>query len=405
MILKTFPILILLFTFVIHADENPYSKLEFSYLNPVKLRVGGEIDFEVKANLPPKHYLYLSHVNSNGIGIITTFNFPIESGFQLLEVSRPKGIKKQDEMILKDKGSFSFKIFDLGIKKMESNTKVPFSIRTQLCEEKENGICYPPKTITKEIILQIKDGRKMLSFRNMGGVVWESNFQSATAKAQSSNLNIYAIISEPSWCGACRYMEKEAFDKPEVQKVLKEKFIAWKVDENEYSKVPTGSGSFGIPMFFVLDSTGKSLGKWAGARDAKGLLPLLKPFEKSSNPEPTPVIPHPPTPTEDSTELEIKSEDGSKCILTYGTNYIWNTKKAGEFHNNGTFRFGVNNQEIKVKQFTRDLAQRKAFPVKLTTNGIRIEKPDLKEFWVIECKQSMLQGKLEGSDLEIIIEK
>ena len=109
--------------------------------------------------------------------------------------------------------------------------------------------------------------------------------------------------------------------------------------------------------------------------------------------------------TEDSTELEIKSEDGSKCILTYGTNYIWNTKKAGEFHNNGTFRFGVNNQEIKVKQFTRDLAQRKAFPVKLTTNGIRIEKPDLKEFWVIECKQSMLQGKLEGSDLEIIIEK
>ena len=177
-------------------------------------------------------------------------------------------------------------------------------------------------------------------------------------------------------------MEKEAFDKPEVQKVLKEKFIAWKVDENEYSKVPTGSGSFGIPMFFVLDSTGQSLGKWAGARDAKGLLPLLKPFEKSSNPEPTPVIPHPPTPTEDSTELEIKSEDGSKCILTYGTNYIWNTKKAGEFHNNGTFRFGVNNQEIKVKQFTRDLAQRKAFPAKLTTNG-----------------------KLEGSDLEIIIEK
>ena len=241
---------ILLFTFAMYAEENPYSKVEFSYQNPVKLRVGGEIDFEVKVNLPPKHYIYLSHVSSNDIGIITTFNFPVESGFQLLEVTRPKGIKKQDEMVLKEKGSFSFKIFDLGIKKTESNTKVPFSIRTQLCEEKENGVCYPPKTFTKEVILQIKDGRKMLSYRNMGNIPWENDFQSATKKAQTSNLNIYAIISEPSWCGACRYMEKEAFDKPEVQKILKEKFIPWKVNENEYGNVPTGSGSFGTATSF-----------------------------------------------------------------------------------------------------------------------------------------------------------
>lgn len=395
---------ILLFTFAMYAEENPYSKVEFSYQNPVKLRVGGEIDFEVKVNLPPKHYIYLSHVSSNGIGIITTFNFPVESGFQLLEVTRPKGIKKQDEMVLKEKGSFSFKIFDLGIKKTESNTKVPFSIRTQLCEEKENGVCYPPKTFTKEVILQIKEGRKMLSYRNMGNIPWENDFQSATKKAQTSNLNIYAIISEPSWCGACRYMEKEAFDKPEVQKILKEKFIPWKVNENEYGNVPTGSGSFGIPMFFVLDSTGKSLGKWAGARDAKGLLPLLKPFEKSSNPEPIPNIPQPPAPSEDATELEINSNDGSKCVFTYGTNYIWNSKKAGEFHNNGTFRFGINNQTIRVKQFTRDLTQRKTFPVILTTNGFRIEKKDTNEYWVGECKQSILQGKVEGTDIEFTIE-
>lgn len=405
MIKKFFLITILLLLLPIYAEENPYAKLEFTYNNPVVLRVGGEIDFEVKVNLPPKHFLYLSHVNQNGIGIITTFNFPIESGFQLLEVNRPKGIKKQDEMILKNKGNFTFKIFDLGIKKVESNTKVPLSIRTQICEEKENGICYPPKTITKEIILQIKDGRKMLSLRNIETIPWESNFQSASTKAKSSNLNIYAIITEPSWCGACRYMDREAFDKPEVQKVLKEKFIPWKINENEYNKVPTGSGSFGIPLFFVLDQDSKSLGKWSGARDAKSLLTLLKPFEKSApSPEPTSVIPNPPLPTEDSTDLEIKSSDGSKCLLTYGKSYIWTSQKAGEFHNNGTFRFGINNQEIKVKQFTRDLAQRKAFPVKLTTWGFRIEKPDLKEFWVFECQESLLHGKLEGSDVEIFLE-
>ena len=49
--------------------------------------------------------------------------------------------------------------------------------------------------------------------------------------------------------------------KPEVQAVLKENLFL-KVNDNEYGKVPTGSGSFGIPMYFVLDNTGKSLGKW-----------------------------------------------------------------------------------------------------------------------------------------------
>jgi hypothetical protein len=405
MIKKIFFVSILLFIFAIYAEENPYSKIEFAYKNPVKLRIGGEIDFEVKVNLPPKHFIYLSHLNTNAIGIITTFNFPTESGFQLLEVSRPKGIKKQDEMVLKNNGTFNFKIFDLGIKKTESNTKVPLNIRTQICEEAENGICYPPKTISKEIIIEIKEGKKNISFRNIETIPWESSFNSAVTKAKSANVNIYAIITEPSWCGACRYMEKEAFDKPEVQKVLKEKFVPLKANENEYSKLPIGSGSFGIPMFFVLDKDGKSLGKWSGARDAKGLLSLLKPFEKSSqSPEPNPIQP-PSIPSEDSTELEIKSTDGSKCSLTYGKEYTWIAKKGGEFFNNGTFRFGVNSQEVKVKQSTRDLNQRKTYPVKITSSGFRIEKLDQKEFWVTSCKNSIFEGKVEGSDIEFSIDK
>lgn len=387
------------------AEENPYSKVEFNFKNSIVLRTGGEIDFEVKVNLPQKHYLYLSHLNENAIGVITSFNFSPDLGFQLVETNRPVGAKKMDEMVLKDNGVFAFKIFELGLKKEGSTTKVPLNIRTQICEEKENGICYPPKTITKEVLIEIREGKKTIGFRSLDNINWESTFQGAMAKAKSSNLNVYAIITEPSWCGACRYMDKEAFAKPEVQAVLKEKFIPWKVNDNEYGKVPTGSGSFGIPMYFVLDNTGKSLGKWAGARDAKSLLAVLKPFEKaSSQPEPSPIKP-PSPPEQNATELEIKSDDGGKCLLTYGKDYTWMAKKAGDFHNNGTFRFGINNREIKVKQFSRDANQRKAFPVKITTNGFRIEKADLKEYWAIECKGSSLQGKIEGSDIEISIEK
>lgn len=394
-----------LLSVAVTAEENPYSKVEFNFKNSIVLRTGGEIDFEVKVNLPQKHYLYLSHLNENAIGVITSFNFSPDLGFQLVETKRPVGAKKMDEMVLKDNGVFAFKIFELGLKKEGSTTKVPLNIRTQICEEKENGICYPPKTITKEVLIEIREGKKTIGFRSLDNINWESTFQGAMAKAKSSNLNVYAIITEPSWCGACRYMDKEAFAKPEVQAVLKEKFIPWKVNDNEYGKVPTGSGSFGIPMYFVLDNTGKSLGKWAGARDAKSLLAVLKPFEKaSSQPEPSPIKP-PSPPEQNATELEIKSDDGGKCLLTYGKDYTWMAKKAGDFHNNGTFRFGINNREIKVKQFSRDANQRKAFPVKITTNGFRIEKADLKEYWAIECKGSSLQGKIEGSDIEISIEK
>jgi hypothetical protein len=114
MIHKLFLLLALLFAPNLFSEENPYSKMEFSFKNPIVLRTGGEIDFEVKANLPPKHYLYLSHANTDAIGIITTFSFPPDLGFQLIETKRPKGIKKLDEMVLKDNGVFAFKIFELG---------------------------------------------------------------------------------------------------------------------------------------------------------------------------------------------------------------------------------------------------------------------------------------------------
>lgn len=67
--------------------------------------------------MPPKHYLYLSHANADAIGIITTFSFAPDLGFQLIETKRPLGVKKLDEMVLKDNGVFAFKIFELGTKK------------------------------------------------------------------------------------------------------------------------------------------------------------------------------------------------------------------------------------------------------------------------------------------------
>lgn len=386
---------------IIYAEESPYSKIEIVYKNPIVMRTGGENDFEININLPQRHYIYLSHANSDGIGIITKFNIPTESGFQMIEVNRPKGIKKLDEMVLKDNGVFKFKIFELGQKKTGSNTKVTFDVRLQLCEEKENPICYAPKTMSKELIIEIREDKKTISYRGNESVTWETDYQSAISKAKSKNLNIYAIITEPSWCGACRYMEKEAFSKQEVQKALKEKFIPWKINDTEYSKVPIGSGSFGIPMYFVLDSSGASKGKWSGARDGNSLLALLKPFEKTNS---NPDIPT-PTPQLDSDELEVKGSDGGKCILTYGKDYIWIAQKSGEFYNDGKFRFGINNKEVKVKQITRDASARKSYPVKFTTLGFRIEKTDSKEFWVVECKNSLLVGKLEGTDIEFFIEK
>jgi hypothetical protein len=77
---------------------------------------------------------------------------PPDLGFQLIETKETdRRIKKLDEMVLKDNGVFAFKIFELGIKKEGSTTKIPLNIRTQICEEKENGICYPPRTVTKEV--------------------------------------------------------------------------------------------------------------------------------------------------------------------------------------------------------------------------------------------------------------
>ncbi len=394
-------LLFLLLISSVFGEETPYSKVKITPKNALVLRTGGESDFEVNINLPHKHYLYLSHTNKDAIGILTNFSFPIESGFQLIETKRPKGVKKFDEMILRESGTFSFKAFELGLRKNGSNAKIPMSIRIQICEEKENPVCYPPETLIKEVIAEVRDDKRIINTREIESISWETDFENAITKAKASNLNIYGIITEPSWCGACRYMEQEAFSKPEMKKVLKEKFIPWKIKDEEYNKVPLGNGTFGIPTYFVLNPNGSSLAKWTGARDSKSLLTLLKPYEKS-NPSPE-LEPSPPSP--DSSEFEVKGNDESKCTLLIGKDYNLIAQKSGEFLNDGKIRFGFNNQELKIKQFSRNVSNRKAYPVKFTTLGLRIEKPEIKEYWVLECKNSILVGKIEGSQIEFSIEK
>ncbi|MBK9498295.1 MAG: thioredoxin family protein [Leptospiraceae bacterium] len=301
-ILSKIILLLLISGNILYAEDNPADKLTVTYPTNHSLPSGGELNIDVKVSVPSGFHIYLGKENKSKL---TITDFTIEdAGLQVAKVKRPVGKKLDKETILEGDGTFSLKVFDLVGRKKGDKINTNLLIKTQICQTGKNGICYSPTVLKKQIVIEFnKDKEKKFAVKNSlkadrSPINWLSEKEAALQQAKKENKNVFALMSEPDWCGACRYMEQEAFAKKNVQDMLNSKFVTWKVKDEDYGLLATGS--IGLPTYFVLDSSGKSLVKEVGGRDADGLIAVIQPYIKGdSKPTPPPEennIPLPPNP-------------------------------------------------------------------------------------------------------------
>lgn len=240
----------------------------------------GALDFSIHVQVPKDSILILEENQNESV------QFSIENeNFQILKISSPKGKFKNNFTYLKQKGMFTLKLFDLAGLEMGTNHSLDLVIHYTQCDIHFKN-CNP-KTSRQELFVLISGERSLNKFvqaRNSGVVNWIKKYTETLDLAAKRNQNIFAIITDPSWCGACAHMERITFSKKSVQDVLNNKFVSFRAEEDEYSKLPI-SGSFGIPTYFILDQKGKMIQKYVGARDEKSFLNLLKTYEKNPNGE------------------------------------------------------------------------------------------------------------------------
>jgi hypothetical protein len=318
--------------FGLFASDHPAEQIGFSFPANITVVPGRSAELRITADVPKNHHVYLKHANSQGHAILVDFSVPGETGFQLSERRRPRGTRVENEYVLRSKGMFVFELDELAMHESGTNVEVPLKIRVQICQEGEGGICYMPVTVEKT--LKVAVAGLAIQTRDLpnGSLPWANSHAAALKAASARNQNVFALISDPSRCGACAYLENKVLSNSGVNKLLKEKFVTYRVPRNEYGHAPI-SGSFGIPFYFIISPKGENLKKWMGAPNAQAFLQRLEPYAVNS----APAVPVAPTIATDKIDL-----GPGQCAIPLKQSFAYQASQKGSFASVGNMRFVAN---------------------------------------------------------------
>jgi hypothetical protein len=377
------------------ASGHPAEQIAFTVPDSVTLARGRSAEFYVTAVIPAEHHVYLKHANKNGRAILTTFSVPGEAGFQLRETKRPAGTKLENEFILRNKGMFLFELSELAMNDDGKTLSVPLRIRVQICGEGEAAICYMPATIEKKITVNISGPQVRTRDLPDATLPWMNSYSAAIDAAKLKNQNVFALISEPSSCGACAYLESKVLPDAAVNKMLKNRFVVYRVPENEYGKAEI-SGSFGIPYYFIISPEGKNLQKWMGAPGAPQFAQRLEPFAKDTAPV-APVAPVVPT---DAIRL-------ASCKIPLKQSFAYQATQKGDFRSSGNLRFVLNNSTpgaYTVLAIDRTGEIEGSYNARVVAGKLVVEKYLAGRDLPITCSQYGVTGTIDEQALQISID-
>ena len=92
-----------------------------------------------------------------------------------------------------------------------------------------------------------------------GDISWFTGYDEALVAAQSSNKNMFILITAPSWCGWCVKLENNVLSTEEFQDYISKNYIALKLLDKVDGKENTELSRFdfgGFPTVFLYDSQG-----------------------------------------------------------------------------------------------------------------------------------------------------
>ena len=105
-------------------------------------------------------------------------------------------------------------------------------------------------------------------------IPWRTNFQSATAEAQSTNKPLF-IYFTATWCEPCQSLKHTTWASADVEKEL-QKFVPVKVDVDEHPDLVQKFPSDGIPHFVIANQDGTKLRETVGAYPPREFIDWLE---------------------------------------------------------------------------------------------------------------------------------
>jgi uncharacterized protein YyaL (SSP411 family) len=117
-------------------------------------------------------------------------------------------------------------------------------------------------------------------------VEWQGWTDDLFTRAQAENRFVILDL-EAVWCHWCHVMEKETYGDPEVQRLLKAKYIAVRVDQDANPDLSSRYGDWGWPATIIFAPDGTEVAKLRGYKPARGMAALLQAFIDDPSPGPS----------------------------------------------------------------------------------------------------------------------
>ena len=116
------------------------------------------------------------------------------------------------------------------------------------------------------------------------GVQWRDFNDAAFAEAKRDG-KLLILDLEAVWCHWCHVMEAKTYSDPVVQKILKDHYIALKVDQNNRPDLARRYQDFGWPATIFFNADGTELVKRAGYIPPEAMAKLLQAIVDDPTPE------------------------------------------------------------------------------------------------------------------------
>ncbi len=113
---------------------------------------------------------------------------------------------------------------------------------------------------------------------------WQPWSAELFAKAKQEN-KLVILDLEAVWCHWCHVMEEETYANPEVARLLTEKFLLIRVDQDSRPDLSKRYADYGWPATIFFDGSGRELAKRAGFVPPEKMVGLLKKLIKKPIPE------------------------------------------------------------------------------------------------------------------------
>ncbi|MGE3954898.1 MAG: thioredoxin family protein [Parachlamydiales bacterium] len=100
-------------------------------------------------------------------------------------------------------------------------------------------------------------------------IEWLHNYDKAVELSKSEHKPILIFFTGSDWCGWCKKLKKEVFDKPEFAESMGDKFVYLEIDqpmkgqssdlEEQKDKLQKQYGIRGLPAVVIVDSNGRQI--------------------------------------------------------------------------------------------------------------------------------------------------